>query len=385
MPMSEALPAQNSTAWYPHYSELDREVRARAGALWQIDNFAGADDDAKFGAALSAAAASTRKPVLQFPARYFGPLTTTRTPFTGMKIIGPDGGDGVKNLEISGGNLVSHAVRVQCGTGASSLFVQSASIQEVILANVAFSGSTGSQFWHNTNPAAVTVYPALLHSLSFDGFNSVLGSPAAKFTCTQTVFSGHWTVLNYQTTPLHIGGSDNTLWWDGYLNSNSPASVAGAGNPILWLDWLEKSVVGFVFITAENDWSGLRVDGPILRHITLVGGVYEGRSTANPATRPVIDIRGGHVHMIGTDLGHVVGGANAAGAIIQSGGLLRLDGAHYRLADTTAATFPLLYQTGGIAHVSRPIQGSGGSCYIRQSSGTTTEVPYPTANTITTW
>lgn len=357
-------------------------------AILQIDDFAGATDDDKHVAAWNAARNATRKPILQYPTGTFGPLSTPIAVFSGMRAIGPDynGSDGPKNQEISSGNLVPHKVTVSCGTGTSALFVQNGTYQEVLFSNISFSGSTGSQWWHNVNGSSYSIYPGLFHSLSFDGFNSVLGNASQKFTCTQVVFSGHWTVLNYQTTPIHIGGSDNSFWMNGYLNSNSPASVAGNGNPIIHFDYLEKSSIGYMFITAENDWLGMRVTGPIARAISIHGGTFEGRATGNPATRAVIDITGGHVMMYSPDIGYVT---TANGAITQSGGVLECYSAHYRKASAAATTFPLLYQTGGIAHVTRPLSADGNAIRIRWKDAALgaqdEDIPYPTGNSRQTW
>lgn len=361
---------------------------AAATSILQIDDFPGANDNAKHVAAWDAARNATRKPILQYPARTFGPLTTPIAAFSGMRAIGPDanGSDGPKNQEIGGGNLVPHRVNVNCGTGTSALFVQSSTIQEVIFANISFSGSSGSQWWHNVNGSSYSIYPGLFHSLSFDGFNSVLGNAAQKFTATQVVFSGHWTVLNYQLTPLHIGGSDNSLWMSGYLNSNSPAGVSGNGNPIIHFDYLEKSNIGYMFITAENDWLGMRVSGPIARAISVYGGTFEGRATGNPATRPVIDIAGGHVTMYSPDIGYVT---TANGAITQPAGVLECYSPHYRKASAAAATFPMLYQTGGIAHIARPLSADGNAIRIRWKDAALgaqdEDIPYPTGNSRETW
>lgn len=357
-------------------------------SVLQIDEFPGATDDAKHVAAWAAAAAASRKPILQYPTGTFGPLSTPIAVFSGMRAIGPDhsGSDGPKNQEIGGGNLVPHKVSVACGTGSSSLFVQSGTYQEVLFANISFSGTAGSQWWHNTNGSTQSIYPGLFHSLSFDGFNSVLGNAAQKFTMTQVVFSGHWTVLNYQTTPIHIGGSDNSLWMSGYLNSNSPASVDGNGNPIVLFDYMEKSNVGYMFITAENDWAGIRVVGPVARAISIYGGTYEGRATSNPATRPVIDIQGGHVTMYSPDIGYVT---TANGAITQSGGVFECYSPHYRKASAAATTYPMLYQSGGIAHITRPLSADGNAIRIHWKDAALgaqdEDIPYPAGNSRQVW
>lgn len=382
------LASQGNTTWYDHYASIDVEIRARSTGLWQIDSFPGATDDAKHVAAWNAARSATRKPILQYPARTFGPLNTPIAAFDGMRAIGPDGNIGVKNLELSSGNLVNHRVRVECGTGLSSLFVQSSSIQDVVFAEISWSGNASSQWWHNTNGATQTIYPCQFDSLAFDGFNSVLGNSAQKFTMTQGVFTGHWTVLNYSNTPIHLGGSDNTLWMGGMLNSNSPASVAGAGKPIVHLDYCEKTSIGYMYITAENGWSGVRIEGPVSRSIKFYGGTYEGRSNSNHATWPVIDVRGCRVAMYGPDINYVA--SPATGAIVQTGGVFTLHDAHYNKAVAAANTFPLFYQTGGVASIQRPVNGDGvNPIRIRWKDAAIgpqdQDVPFPTGNSITNW
>lgn len=378
-------------------AELERIENAiakiwdRTGGVVNFDDssFTGTDDQ-KHVAGWNYARSATRKPIMQYPDRTFGPLTTPIATFSGMRAIGPIGLDGVKNLELGtggisgvpyGGNLVNHAVRVQTGTGTSSLFVQSADNNDVGFANIAWSGATTSQWWHNTNGSALSVYPAHFHSLSFDGFLSVLGNDSQKFTTTQGYFSGHWTVLNYTGTPLHIGGADTFFNW--YLNSNSPdLPTAGGGKPILWFDYMEKTVVMYCFITAEDDWTGIRVSGPVDRAIRFFGGTYEGRAAGNPATRPVLDVQGGHVIVYGGDFGYVT---TANGVITQSGGVLELHSPHYRKATGAASTFPFLYQTGGVHRVELPLAANGDPVYVRKTDTTTKTFAYPTANSYVDW
>ena len=359
-----------------------------ATSILQIDDFPGATDDAKHVAAWTAAANATRKPILQYPARTFGPLSTPIVAFSGMRAIGPDstGSDGPKNQELSSGNYVPHRVNVSCGTGAASLFVQSETLREVVFMNISWSGTASSQWWHNTNGNSYTIYPGQFHSLAFDNFNSVLGNSTNQFTCTQFIFSGHWTVLNFQNTPIHIGGSDNSLWMTGYINANSPASVAGGGKPILHLDYLEKTDIGYVYVTAENGWSGVRIEGPVSRAVRFYGGVFEGRAAGNPATYPVIDIRGCHTVFHSPSVGQVT---TANGAIVQSGGVTELYSPHYYKATAVGATYPMFYQTGGIASIVRPFSGDGNAIRIRWKDAALgaqdEDIPYPTGNSRTNW
>lgn len=360
------------------------KVWDRTGGVVNFDDpsFAGASDDAIHVAGWNYARNATRKPVMQYPDRTFGPLSTPIAAFSGMRAIGPIGMDGVKNLELNSGNYVNHKVSVTTGTGTSSLFVQSGDLSDVGFANIAFSGNASSQWWHNTNGTTQSIYPAHFHSLSFDGFLYDFGNTTQKFTTTQGVFSGHWTVLNYSGTPFRIGGSDCFFLW--YLNSNSPASVSGAGKPILWFDYMEKCLVLYPYLTAENDWVGLRVTGGVDRAIRFVSGVYEGRAAGNPATRAVIDLQGGRTIFYGPDLGYVVP-TNTNGVITQSGGVTTIYDAHYRKATSADSTLPMLYQTGGIARIITPMAANGDPIYIRETAGSTKTFAYPTANSYVDW
>lgn len=375
------LPSVNNP-WTTWGTAIDAELRNRAVSVWQIDSFDGASDDAKHVAAWAAAAAATRKPILQYPARTFGPLSTPIAAFSGMHAIGPDGNDGTKNQEISSGNLVNHKVSVSCGTGTSSMFVQSSSINDVVFSNISWSGTSGSQWWHNTNGSSYSIYPGQFHSLSFDGFSSVLGSASSKFTITQVVFSGHWTILNFSaSTPVHIGGSDcPNLWKAGMLNIQSPASVAGSGNPIILIDYLEKSCISNVYCTNDNGWTGIRVVGPTPgRAVRLRDCVIEGRAAGTPATAPCLDVQGQYVILDGVDIGQVT---TANGVIVQSGGILNIKDAYYRRASAVGATYPLLYQTGGLylRTGAGPLSANSEAVRMRWADTSTYDYAYPTAN-----
>ncbi|HMQ36281.1 MAG TPA: hypothetical protein PKA07_01865 [Micropruina sp.] len=367
----------------------DEEIRNRAMGVVQIDHsYFGSGDDTRHVNAWDYARNATRKVALQYPARNFGPLSTPiAADFNGMNAVGPDGAPGTRGLELGGGNLVNHRIRVECGTGTNSLFVQTGTIQYVSFQNLAFSGSAGSQWWHNTNPNTASIYPLHMRNLTYDGFNSPLGNSTNKFTFTQGKIDGQWTVLNYQATPIHWGGSDNDI--SAYINSASPASVAGAGKPIFHWDYMEKTqVTGLVYITAENAWSGHRVEGPVERELRIFATVAEGRAAGNPATRPVWDIRGCHVILYAPSINYVVN-TNANGAIVQSAGVLEVYSPHYRKATAAAADFPLFYQTGGLAHISRPLSADGNAVRLRWKDAAlgaqNQDIPYPTGNSVTTW
>lgn len=344
-------------------------VAASLPGVVQVDSFAGATDADKMNAALSYAAAQTRAPWLQLPARVFNTGAATFSMFTGLKIAGPGFGLGPMNEEIASGKGVAGKWQTSCGSGASSLLQATSTVNDVTVAGVTFHGGSGSQIFRST----VNLYPGRFHELTLYGGKHLFGSPAEKFLMTQVSFTGHWTVLSYTDTPITVGGGDCSLWMAGYINSNSPTATAGAGKPVVILDGLGKSDCGFLYITAENDWTGLQIKGAADKSVKLFGGVYEGRSQTNLATRPVVDVQGGSVTMYSPHIGQVSGSSGTvSGAVHQSGGTLTMYSPLYWRGSAVAASFPLLYQTGGTARVYHPVAGvAGEQIRVRWSSGTT--------------
>lgn len=370
-----ALPASGSTDWYGHYSAIDAAIRegVNDGGIVQVESFAGADDGAKMTAALSYAAAQSQIPWVQLPARTFNTGAATYSAFTGMKIMGAGHNVGPKNLEISSGAGVIGKWQTSCGNGAASLIQATGTVYDWIVSGVAFHGGSSSQIFRST----VNSYACQFDNLTFYGCKHAFGSPAEKFLMTQVIFSGHWTNLAFSDTQYTVGGGDCQLWVGGFLNMNSPAG--GAGKPMMVFDGLGKSNIGYMYLTAEGDWVGLRVTGAGDKHLAFFGGVFEGRSQTNVATRPVIDVQGAAPIFYAPFIGQVDSGSvTVDGCVHQSGGRLVMHDPLYYRGSGEDALFPLLYQTGGTAHIDHPIQSRvGEQIRIRWSTGTTATVALP--------
>ncbi len=363
-----ALPAQGNTSWYGHYTALDEDVRRTNVGVVQADSFAGADDGAKLQTALTWAAAQTYRPWVQFPARLFSVGSQTYQTYSGMRLCGPGASEGARNPE-QGTALTTHQVQFTGGTGASSMFVTSGGSQfGISMASVQFQGGAASQIWHTDS----TVYSCQLHNLSWQGGKHFLGSPTAKFLNTQLVTSGHWTVLNYTDTPFTFGGSDSHFSW--YLNSQSPASVAGAGKPIIHFDYQQKSDVSFLYLTVVNGWRGLRVTGSADRDLTFYHSVFEGANDGNVSTYSVIDMQGGRATFWHPRFAWV-DDVNTNGVVEQSGGQLDIHSPVYERGSGVTDSFPLLYQTGGTARIYDATMTNGSQPRVRWSSGAVETLP----------
>lgn len=345
--------------------------------ILQIDSFAGATDRDKFTAAMTFMAAETRKRAMQFPRRTFGssgtPLLNGNQIFSGLRLYGPHGNDGPKNIEVGSGNYVDHKVHVSSGTGTSSFLVGNAgTIYDFEIRNIAFEASGGGQLIENTTG---TFYVPNFHAFTMFGFTYGIGRPAGKCLMTQPVFSGHCQAVGFTDTQLTLGGSDMNLYMSGYFNAGS--NTAGAGKPIVILDFVNKTDVGYLYLTTSNDWIGLQVKGSAGYNCKFFGGQYEGTQAA-VATRPVIDLQGGHNIFYSPWTAYVDDVANAPGVVRQSGGYAKFYSPTYDRYSACADTHPWLYQTAGIAHVHKPHVVVGvEQMRLRWSSGTTDPVPLP--------
>ena len=339
----------------------------------QVESFSGANDAAKMSAALSYAAAQTRVPWLQLPARVFNTGSNTYAAFTGMKIMGPGNPIGPMNEEISSGKPVPGKWQTTCGNGASSLIQATSAVYDTNFSGITFHGGSNSQIFRST----VNTYAAEYNTLSFYGVKNAFGNISEKWLGTQFRFTGHWTAIATGAELMTLGGSDAQLFMEGYLNANGTG--AGAGRYIVNLQTLSKTDVGYMYLTAENDWGGVKVTGPVSSKLSFFGGAYEGRSQSVLATRPVIDLAGGSSYFYGPWLGQVssaVGTVN--GVIHQSGGVAYFYGGTYWRGSATDQAFPVLYQTGGVAQFhGLPVSGTSEQIRIRWSTGTTNSYPTP--------
>lgn len=349
---------------------------SRPGVV-QIDSFSGADDTTKLNAALSYAASQTNIPWLQLPYRTFNTGTSTFNEFSGMKILAAGVEFGSKNLELSSGKFVTAKWQTSCGNGASSLLQATSTVYDVAVIGVAFQCGSSSQIFRST----VNSYACDFEDLTMYGGYSLFGNPSEKFLATQVIFEGHWTAESFQNSVITMGGSDCSL--DFYLNADASGAPTGGGKAIVILDSLQKTRIGFLYLTANNDWIGLQVKGGQDKDVLILGGVFEGRSASVLATRPVVDIQGGVVRMVGPHFGQVsdTSSGTVQGAVNQSGGVLTLLSPAW-MRGNASASFPMLFQSGGTARVSDATSSNAGETpVIRWSSGSTVNVPAP-ANSI---
>lgn len=335
-----------------------------------LDSFEGSDDD-KLDAALAYAASRSQIPYIQFPARTVTLNRGGRTPFSGMKLIGPNS-PGPKNLEISGGKPVNHRVMLGSGvgTGANALFSGAGSLYDVYVSNLAFQGTYTQQFWDQPTG---TLYACEFNSLTFYGLKHVFGRPGAKALMTQVIFTGHWTNLAFRDTQYTIGGSDNTFWLSGYLNLHS--SEQGGGRFAAVFDACSKTNVGDIYSTSQNGWLGVRCIGNS-RGLTFWGSRLEGRNASTPCDGSTFRVDGGSVTLIAPWIAYGMGnptanGGNSGGVVHITGGNVAIERPVYEQANSVPDSTPLVYISGGKVDVSRAFNHSSvdGTVVVRRVGG----------------
>jgi hypothetical protein len=340
---------------------------ASPGGVVQMDSFSGANDDAKLAAAMTYAAAQTYIPAIQLPARSMTFSTGGLTPYSGMRIIGPFGADGPKSPDLAG-KYTNHLVVLNVGTGARSWFNGTTTYYDIYIGNIAFTNpGTNGQFWNQ--PTGASLYGCQFHGLAFYGFEYIFGNLSVPCAVTQVTFTGHWEVVAFTNTAFTLVGSDNDFWSSGYLNISTAATAPSNATPIISMPIMEKTKIGYTYITASPGWVGASFGGGG-HACSWYGPTFEGLGS-NPASYPLLNVSGGYLTIYGGRFHYLKPASGVNGVITQSGGQLTLDSPTWDNSSYTDA-FPFVYQTAGHCCLINPIGVNGGNTIsFRQSGGRT--------------
>lgn len=353
--------------------------RTECGQVY-VDDFAGADDAAKFTAARSHALAQTRVPWIVLPARVFNTGSSTWPIANGLKVRGPGFWNAPMNEEVAAGAGVVGKWQTSCGSGTSALFSATGTVYDVCFSGITFHGGPTSQIFRST----VNAYACQWDNLTFYGCKSAFGdyANAEKFLLTQCDFTGHWNHQGVAGTQYFLGGSDNNLWRGGYINIDVGGTPPSAGAPSIVLDSMSKTNVGYIYMTCRSTWGGVVINGAQECNIAFFGGSYEGVSAASPAAYSPITINGGTNSFFGPWVGQTYSGTTN-GVVTQTGGIAHFYSPVYNRASAAPATYPWLYQTGGTARIYSPVCLTvGEQIRVRWSTGVTDTAALP-ANGIT--
>lgn len=343
-----------------------------------FDSFSGTDDG-KLTAALSYAAAQTYTPAIQFTNRLHSFATVNRSAFSGMTLIGPDG---LNNPEQG---VMSHELHI---TGAGPWFTNGgATVYGCNFLNLCMTGNSTSSFLGQSGGGQF--YSMLCRDIKAKQMKSLLGSQATKLLLTGCTFDGGgWNLNGFYNGMIHVGGSDNTFWPQGGLIDSSTAfyTAGSATNQFhIWMDGMDKSTVGPVYITAEAGWRALRVSGPAWNTVTtgqggvtITGARIEGRNPTAPCNGSLIRVEGGQATLAFCYINYAMASppTGDSGIIHHSAGELDVVSCRYDRASGVAETVPFVYtDTTADCMVSRIKRAARGGSWTGRP-----RVAKPTAN-----
>ena len=328
-----------------------------------LDSFTGTDDQ-RLTAALDMARTSSPRRPIRLAARSHS-FSQTRTTFSGLRILGPN--VGWQNPEISGtgGALPQCNVTLNCGNGASSWLVGTATTYNVMVSGITFKSSNAvTQFYHHPFSAG-TSYATTLDTLSFYGFKHVLGTPADPFSMTLVTTKGSWTCVAVQDTQFSLRGSDN---W--FVPSSMNYGWAGdnGGKYLMRFSNVAKSSVKHLYLTARGGSRGVLVEGTASQQggLAFSDCIIEGQNAGDPAMGALIVVKGGGVSFTNTRLNFGMARPSDftdqqdTALVMVTGGVCLLTHTWVNRATATAESVPVVAVSGGQAHVST-LMGMGGN------------------------
>lgn len=319
------------------------------GSIW-LDSCEGATDDEKLDVALEQARASNPVKPIRLSARSHT-FSKTRTPFSGLRILGPTV-TGFQNSEIgsSGGAYAQCRVKIN----APVWLVQSGTTYSVTIAGIAFEGNGANQFYQASYPN--NCYCGTFDNLQFANFKYLFGKPNDAFTMTLCVFKGEWNVVGVSDTQFSFRGSDNFLWKDGEINYGWKAVDTG-GAYLMRFENVSKTKVANMYLTARGGMRAVLVQGPSSNQggLDISDCIIEGQNANDPARGALIVVEGGGVSFtnicLNFGMSNPLWGDTAY--IIVKGGTAIFDKVWINKATGVSETVPVLEVKGGNVHASR--------------------------------
>ncbi len=316
-----------------------------------LDSFSGTTDDEKLTNALSALAAETYPRAIGLDNREYNFGVMGRIAYDGLRIHGPEG---YANPERRGQTKMPSFINF---SGAGSWFLNplDTSVYSCSFWNLSFGldadvnvlGQNGGGTW----------YCLSMQNIFSSGIKSICGTVATSLKITAASWTGDWQINNCYNSAFHLGGSDNVLWSDGILiDSGSAFAPAGTNQYHIWLDSMEKTPVGALYMTCQPGWSGVKIDGPGFNStssnqggpIWFNNGRIEGRNTNDPADGSLVRMNGGIAEFNNTWFGYAMevpadAGDSPRGVIHHTQGQLDVIGCTYDTAAVVSEDVPFVF------------------------------------------
>ncbi|MBG6089790.1 hypothetical protein [Actinomadura viridis] len=212
-----------------------------------LDNFPGADDDARLRTAMAYAAAQARPPAIMLADREY---TISRGPYPyydGFRLVG--------SLGTTEREFLTRGPQCVVNVGGSALFsVPSRGVQNVWVSGIQFRAASGSTHFQTpiTDFASGPIMADVtMEKLAWVGFATVMHARHLRVQIDRTYTNAG------TDTQFKLGGSDGYYWINGgYLSS----TALDATKFYIWLTHMSRSQFGPLYITPERA-TGIRIDG----------------------------------------------------------------------------------------------------------------------------
>lgn len=339
-----------------------------------------ASDDDRLTAAMAYAGAQTYPPPINLGSRAYS-FAAARSPYNGFRLLGPGG---VANLASAANGAGSQSCVVNLSTQGAWLNGKTNDYSSRwTIANIAFAGARGggTSFFMSGGTTG-SLQASLIRDVSFAYFTTVMGTPGAKALFTACTFDGWWETNQTRGTAYWMGGSDCTFWPSGGLIDSNPATngFEGNGQYHVIFDYMDKSSVGPIYITAEDAWAAILVRGPAYNTsggstnggpLVFNGIKMEGRnnSQGSGSYGALMRVAGGQVDLnsawVGFGMAKPTDSALTNTRSTVDAGLIHVTGGHVDVNRITygrgtdvnnaavSETVPLVYIAGGTVHVNR--------------------------------
>lgn len=317
-----------------------------------LDSFAGATDDEKLTAAINFVRAQVHKPAIALDKNREYSFSLPRTIFSGLKIIG---GAEFGNQPRSA-NSNAQRVRVSVTGGGPWLRMPaSGSVFDFELSRLSLYGDATSDL---IGGSAAVLWTSKIGDIGVVNFRHTLGSPSAKLLLTACHFYGWWNINNAQGRAITIGGSDCVLWEGSNCLIDSPPNLSTAVDCHVCFDYLSKSTIGQLYITAESGPAAIIINGSENSPGLVINSVRaEGRNAGAPSYGAVIRINGGVNTINDVWVAFAMSNPSAArlpgslGVIDARGGNTIIDKAFYARANGVPESVPFLAASGASTKV----------------------------------
>jgi hypothetical protein len=330
----------------------------RSGASYTggvtLESFDGATDDERLGNAMAYAAAQTHKPsILLLENRDYGPFRTPRTLYSGF---GLHGGPRFASQHRA---AQSTPQRVLVNTPGAWLRMPGGQTFDVEISRLSFYSQSATTDFLGGHASGV-LWTSVIRDVGFSLFRHVLGSPATKLLITAVLFDGWWNINNSRSVAMTLGGADNVLWAGGLCLLDSPPHIAGNTPYHLHCSWLSKTVIGPMFITAEQAPAAVLVQGsPNAAGLIFQGTRMEGRNQNQPSYGAVVRVEGGHTTFRDCWIAYGLANPGASPrsneqAVVQVlGGRVLFDGCYYARAGGSGVSdqTPFVHASGASTRV----------------------------------